>query len=383
MPPIRAEPGLGLSTLSQRHPGLQAAGYRPRRPDQDPTDAPPGSRYPADSHPAPGIACGRHRTIQVRPSHRPLVRQLLGRPSQPGQPAHPRVRGAADPVERDRGAVVHSGAGRQRLPRGPVGRAGLLRGMDVLFPRVAPDRLRHARGLRGDAVVELLDRAAAGHALLAVAGGGRVRAGLDRAVRRPQQTVRGKETELLHRPALPADRPGLGAVQATASWACAGDPMSAGAGLRGRDLALALLICLCWAVNFLTSAYALREIPPFLFTALRMAIVVLLLAAFMRPPPRSQWPRLAGIALFTGVLHFGTSFLALRLAGNLSSPARVTQTYVPMAMLLAWWWLGERFAWRTALGITVSFAGVLVLGFDPMVLDQPLALGVMLFSSLM
>src|SRR5690606_35779655 len=91
-----------------------------------------------------------------------------------------------------------------------------------------------------------------------------------------------------------------------------------------------------------------------------MAIVVLLLGAFMRPPPRSQWPRLAGIALFTGVLHFGTSFLALKLAGNLSSPAIVTQTYVPMAMLLAWWWLGERFAWRTALGITLSFAGVLV-----------------------
>ena len=109
--------------------------------------------------------------------------------------------------------------------------------------------------------------------------------------------------------------------------------MTAGAGLRGRDLALALLICLCWAVDFLTSAHALQEIPPFLFTALRMGIVVLLLAAFMRPPPRSQWPRLCGIALFTGVLHFGTSFLALRLAGNLSSPAIVTQTYVPMAML--------------------------------------------------
>jgi len=159
--------------------------------------------------------------------------------------------------------------------------------------------------------------------------------------------------------------------------------MTTGAGLRGRDLALALLICLCWAFNFLTSAHALQEIPPFLFTALRMAIVVLLLSAFMRPPPRSQWPRLAGIALFTGVLHFGTSFLALKLAGNLSSPAIVTQTYVPMAMLLAWWWLGERFAWRTALAITLSFAGVLVLGFDPMVLDQPLALVVMLFSSLM
>ena len=154
-------------------------------------------------------------------------------------------------------------------------------------------------------------------------------------------------------------------------------------GLRGRDLGLALLICLCWAFNFLTSAHALQEIPPFLFTALRMGIVLLLLAAFMRVPPRSQWLRLAGVALFTGVLHFGTSFLAIQLAGNLSSPAIVTQTYVPMAVLLAWWWLGERFAWRTALGIALSFAGALVLGFDPMVLDRPLALFVMLGSSLM
>ena len=154
-------------------------------------------------------------------------------------------------------------------------------------------------------------------------------------------------------------------------------------GLRGRDLGLALLICLCWAFNFLTSAHALQEIPPFLFTALRMGMVLLLLAAFMRVPPRSQWLRLAGVALFTGVLHFGTSFLAIQLAGNLSSPAIVTQTYVPMAVLLAWWWLGERFAWRTGLGIALSFAGVLVLGFDPMVLDAPLALFVMLGSSLM
>ena len=153
--------------------------------------------------------------------------------------------------------------------------------------------------------------------------------------------------------------------------------------LRGRDLALVLLICLFWAVNFLTSAHALREVPPFLFTAMRMGLLALLLAAFMRVPPRSQWGRLFAVAMCNGVLHFGTSFLAIQLAGNLSSPAIVTQTYVPMAVLLAWWWLGERFAWRTALGIALSFAGVLVLGFDPMVLAQPAALFVMMGSSLM
>ena len=143
-----------------------------------------------------------------------------------------------------------------------------------------------------------------------------------------------------------------------------------------------LLICVAWAFNFLTSAHALREIPPFMFTALRLGLLVAVLAPFVRPPSPGQWPRLVAVALCNGVLHFGLSFLALHLAGDLSSPAIVMQSYVPMAALLAWWVLGERFAWRTGLAIATSFAGVLVLGFDPLVLAQPLALAVMLVSSL-
>jgi O-acetylserine/cysteine efflux transporter len=57
------------------------------------------------------------------------------------------------------------------------------------------------------------------------------------------------------------------------------------------------------------------------------------------------------------------------------------QSYVPMAAVLAWWWLGERFAWRTGLAIATSFAGVLVLGFDPLVLQRPAALVLMLVSA--
>jgi O-acetylserine/cysteine efflux transporter len=57
------------------------------------------------------------------------------------------------------------------------------------------------------------------------------------------------------------------------------------------------------------------------------------------------------------------------------------QSYIPMTALLAWWVLGERFAWRTGLAIAVSFAGVLVLGFDPLVLDQPASLLLMLVAA--
>ncbi|TWI03018.1 O-acetylserine/cysteine efflux transporter [Luteimonas cucumeris] len=148
-----------------------------------------------------------------------------------------------------------------------------------------------------------------------------------------------------------------------------------------RDIALLLVIVVAWAVNFLTSALALREIPPFLFTVLRFALLALPLLFLIRRPARGQWPRLLAVCLCIGVLHFGLSFTALKLAGDLSSPAIVMQSYVPMTALLAWAVLGERFAWRTGLAIAVSFAGVLVLGFDPMVLDHPAALVLMLVSA--
>ncbi|HQZ32508.1 MAG TPA: DMT family transporter [Arenimonas sp.] len=148
-----------------------------------------------------------------------------------------------------------------------------------------------------------------------------------------------------------------------------------------RDLLLALLVCLVWAGNFLTSALALRDMPPLLFTGLRLAVLALLLAAFLRRPAKGQWPRLLVISLCVGVLHFGLSFWALKLAGNLSSPAIVMQSYVPMSVLLAWGLLGERFGWRTGAAVALSFGGVLVLGFDPLVLANPASLLMMLVSA--
>jgi len=151
--------------------------------------------------------------------------------------------------------------------------------------------------------------------------------------------------------------------------------------MPARDIVLVLLICIAWAFNFLTSALAMREIPPFLFTALRFALLALPLVFFLKRPATGQWPRLLAIVLCVGVLHFGLSFSALKLAGDLSSPAIVMQSYIPMTALLAWWVLGERFAWRTGVAIAVSFAGVLVLGFDPLVLDQPASLLLMLVAA--
>ena len=148
-----------------------------------------------------------------------------------------------------------------------------------------------------------------------------------------------------------------------------------------RDLFLILTICLAWAGNFLFSAYALLEMPAFLYTALRMAIVALVLLPFLKPVRREQWPRFLAVALCMNVFHFGLSFWALRLAGELSAVAIVMQSYVPMSALLAWVVLGERFAWRTGTAIAASFIGVLVIGFDPSIIEKPAAIAAMLVSA--
>ena len=151
--------------------------------------------------------------------------------------------------------------------------------------------------------------------------------------------------------------------------------------LSGRDYALIALICLAWAGNFLTSKLALREFPPFEFSALRLILLSLLLAPLLKRPAPGQWKLLLAVALCNGALHFGLSFWSLKLSATLASPAILLQSYVPMAALLAWWLRGERFHWRTGAAIALSFLGVLVLGFDPVVLHSPAALVMMLVSA--
>ena len=151
--------------------------------------------------------------------------------------------------------------------------------------------------------------------------------------------------------------------------------------MPAAHFALVLLICLAWGGNFLAAAYALQHFPPFLFTALRLAVVLACLLPFLKPIPEGQRLRLALVALNAGALHFGLNFWALRSAGGIAGIAIALQSYIPMSALFAVWLLGERMRWRTAFGIALAFLGVLVLGFDPEMLRAPQALLLCLASA--
>jgi O-acetylserine/cysteine efflux transporter len=83
--------------------------------------------------------------------------------------------------------------------------------------------------------------------------------------------------------------------------------------------------------------------------------------------------------VLSGALHFGLLFVGLGMSKTVSTVAIVGQLGVPFTTLMSIVFLGEVVRWRRWLGITLAFAGVMVMGLDPKVFDfwQGLALVVL------
>lgn len=133
---------------------------------------------------------------------------------------------------------------------------------------------------------------------------------------------------------------------------------------------LLLMVCFVWAGNFIISAWAVQFMEPITYTVVRFALVFVLIFPLLRRPAAGQWLGLVITCWFVGALHFAFLFMALGRSSDVSSVALLMQIYIPISTILAVVFLGERIGWRTSSGIALSFLGVLVMGFDPLILAQ-------------
>ena len=127
-----------------------------------------------------------------------------------------------------------------------------------------------------------------------------------------------------------------------------------------RDFGLLALVCLVWASNNIVSKYAVSHLatPPLFYAAARFAVVAIATLPWLLPMPRPRL-RLIAVALLMGGGNFALVFIGLKYATP-SSVAVVSQLGVPITTLLSVVMLGEQIHWRRALGIALTFAGVLV-----------------------
>jgi O-acetylserine/cysteine efflux transporter len=155
--------------------------------------------------------------------------------------------------------------------------------------------------------------------------------------------------------------------------------------LEGRHLAFLIGINLIWGLNLIASKIGVGYFPPIFFTTLRFVSVLLVLLPMIKIQPGQMKNLIAATAL-TGPIAFAFLFVGLRKAEDASTVAIATQLGVPFSTLLSVWLLGETIRWKRRLGIALAFGGIVIIGFDPRVIDywEGLALVVIscMFSSL-
>ncbi len=132
-----------------------------------------------------------------------------------------------------------------------------------------------------------------------------------------------------------------------------------------RDFGLLFLICFVWGVNLVMTRWVVSDfdVPPLFFAAVRFLGVAVFLIPFLRPVPKNLGT-LFLIAMLIGCLNFGLLFVGLANA-DVSAAAVTGQLGVPMSTIMSMVFLGEKIGWRRALGISLAFAGVVVIAFDP------------------
>lgn len=136
-----------------------------------------------------------------------------------------------------------------------------------------------------------------------------------------------------------------------------------------------------WGFNYIAGKIGTQLFEPLLFSTIRFGVVLVLLVPFIRWVP-GQMPRILLLGLVLGGGHYTLMFYAIKLGHVLSTIAIATQLVVPMSTLLAILVLGEKIRTVRRLAIALCFAGVLVIGFDPIGTNDIVALTLAVLAAL-
>ena len=151
--------------------------------------------------------------------------------------------------------------------------------------------------------------------------------------------------------------------------------------MKPRDIALIILVDCIWAFNLVAVKLAVTAVAP--ITAVMLRYVILLAVCL----PWLRWlPGRMGTILLTGVVagavFMGLGGLSFALATNLAALAIAAQLGVPFSLLLAILIFRERIHWPRMAAIALSFAGVAIMGFDPDIFNEWLAVLLTLVAAL-
>lgn len=129
-----------------------------------------------------------------------------------------------------------------------------------------------------------------------------------------------------------------------------------------RDRLLAILVAICWGINFPATSIALEHFPPLLMVALRFGLLAVP-TVLLIPRPKVPLRWLLGVGAGIGIMQF--AFLYLGMAAGMPSglASLVLQASAPFTVLIAGMFLRERISGRQGIGIVVAVLGLAAIAF--------------------
>lgn len=154
--------------------------------------------------------------------------------------------------------------------------------------------------------------------------------------------------------------------------------------MRTRHLLSVIVIMALFGSAYPVGKLAVGHFPPFAFATLRSILLALALLPFWRlalPRPSQRLP-LLGFCLAMGTGVYATMYMSLKLASVVSPIVIGMQLSVPFAVLLGRIVLGERVRPLTWAAIVSAFCGVVLIGFEPALMQDLPALALTALSAL-
>jgi len=137
--------------------------------------------------------------------------------------------------------------------------------------------------------------------------------------------------------------------------------MSAAMPMRPKDLALALLVILVWGVNFAVIKVGVVGVPPLLLGALRFALAAFPALLFLKPPKVPlRWYVAYGLTISVGQFAFLFTAIHVGMPSGLASLVLQSQSF--FTLLLAAWWLKERWQANQMAGLLLAACGLVLIG---------------------
>lgn len=139
--------------------------------------------------------------------------------------------------------------------------------------------------------------------------------------------------------------------------------------MKPQHLAFLVLICIIWGFTFVAGKAGVEEIPPMLFTGLRYLLLAVVLLPFLKMH-KGMMRDILIISVAMGGLHFSLFYAGMALSKNVSAVAILGQMGAPFATLLSVLILSEKVGLRRITALCLSFGGVMIVGFDPIVFND-------------